>query len=76
MAKATTLYSLPSEEHNPMFNLIIPEFFNGNWNNDNLLSHLTNIESITANLLWIPIFLIPLLLFYNWGKRINNQRQF
>ena len=76
MAKATTLYSLPSEEHNPMFNLIIPEFFKGNWNNDNLLCKLMNIDAVTANLIWIPILLIPLLLFYNWGKRINNQRQF
>ncbi|MEP7170220.1 MAG: hypothetical protein ABI855_12680 [Bacteroidota bacterium] len=77
MAKSTVIYSLPTEEKNPMFNIIIPEFFKGNFNKNNLLSILFNTDAPTGNFLWLPFLFAGLYFFYYWQKRIganNNER--
>jgi hypothetical protein len=70
MAKSTAVYSLPTEEKNPVFNIVIPEFFKGNFNENNLLCILFNADKVTGNLLWLPLLLGGLTLFYIWQKRI------
>ncbi|MEO5572478.1 MAG: hypothetical protein ABIT08_07185 [Bacteroidia bacterium] len=71
MAKSTVVYSLPTEEKNPVFNIIIPEFFKGNFNENNLLSLLFGADRATANLLWLPLFFAGLYFFYAWLKQIT-----
>ncbi|HKR03017.1 MAG TPA: hypothetical protein VJY62_00160 [Bacteroidia bacterium] len=69
MAKSTVVYSLPTEEKNPVFNILIPEFFKGKFNENNLLSLLFNASPVTGNLLFPLILLAGLYFFYHLQKR-------
>ncbi|MEO5571040.1 MAG: hypothetical protein ABIT08_16365, partial [Bacteroidia bacterium] len=71
MAKSTVVYSLPTEEKNPVFNIIIPEFFKGNFNENNLLSLLFGADYAAGNLFWLPLFLAGMYFFYTWLKQIT-----
>ena len=70
MAKSTVVYSLPTEEKNPMFGTVIPEFFKKHFNENNLLCILFSAEKIIANVFWLPLLFGGLTLFYSWQKRI------
>ena len=69
MAKSTVVYSLPTEEKNPLFKIIIPEFFKGNLNENNVPSILFNFNPVAGNLLWLPFLFSGLYLFYYLQKR-------
>jgi len=62
IAKITLQYSLPSEFKNPLFDLIFPEFFKGNFNNNNVLSLLFGLNNGTSAIIWIVLFFIGILL--------------
>jgi hypothetical protein len=62
------VYSLPTEEKNPVFNILIPEFFKGNFNENNLLSLLFNADPATGNLLFPVILFMGLYLFFRFQK--------
>lgn len=65
MAKATIVYSAPTEEHNPLFNLVIPAFFNGDFNPNNVLTMLFNVRPVYSFIAFIVLFLggISLLIY-------------
>src|SRR6185436_7088719 len=69
MAKSTAVYSLPTEEKNPVFNILMPEFLKGNFNRNNVLTVLFNVDAEKANLLWLPVLFSGLCIFYFIQRR-------
>lgn len=73
MAKATIVYSAPTEESNPLFNLVIPAFFNGDFNPNNVLTMLFNFRPVYSFIAFIFLFLggISLLIYLypKWQKQ-------
>jgi hypothetical protein len=69
LAKSTVVYSLPTEEKNPVFNIIIPEFFKGNLNENNLPGILFSFNPAAGNFLWFPFLFSGLYLFYYLQKK-------
>lgn len=54
--KATFLYSLPSETKHPFTEMIIPTFFSGNMNSNNLLSLFFGISPAISFVVWCLLF--------------------
>jgi len=56
MAKATIVYSAPTEESNPLFNLVIPAFLKGDFNPNNILTMLFNVPPAYSFIAFIVFF--------------------
>jgi len=56
MAKATIVYSAPTEESNPLFNLVIPSFLKGDFNPNNILTMLFNLSPVYSFIVFIVLF--------------------
>ncbi len=62
LAKATLVYSIPTETANPFPDLIIPHFLNGDFNPNNLLTFIFNIKPVYAFVFFIFLFTGSLIL--------------
>lgn len=74
MAKSTIVYSVPTEIKNPLTEQVIPNFMNNNFNPNNLLTMLFDIQPQTANYLWLVSFIVisaGLTLLYKKEKTNN-----
>jgi hypothetical protein len=60
LAKSTVVYSIPSDINNPFSEQILPNFQIGNFNPNNLLTIIWNIDAQIANYLWLVAFIIIL----------------
>jgi hypothetical protein len=56
MAKATIVYSAPSEIKNPFFKLVLPDFIEGKLHSNNLFNLLFGGSPMTAFVLFIVLF--------------------
>jgi hypothetical protein len=73
-AKATLVYSLPSDSRNPVFELIFPALYRGDLNMNNILSALCSLNPTTAVVTFLILF-PGIILFLNSNYRnfiINN----
>jgi len=62
-AKATLVYSVPTGEKNPLFDLLLPRLLNGELNSNNLLSIYLHISPQLAFGIFISLFLLSLIVF-------------
>ncbi len=56
MAKSTVVYSVPTEIQNPITGQVIPNFTNGNFNPNNILTMIFGVAPQTANYIWLLAF--------------------
>ncbi|MEZ5196196.1 MAG: hypothetical protein R2764_07305 [Bacteroidales bacterium] len=57
LAKATIVYTCPTEEYNPILNLAIPAFINGNFNPNNLLTLFFHVKPVYSFIVFVTLFL-------------------
>lgn len=69
ITKATLCYSIPSDVANPIFDIILPHFLNGEFNPNNLLTLIFGIKPIYAFLFFIFFFTGSLALLNFWYSR-------
>lgn len=58
MAKSTIVYSVPTEINNPITEQVIPNFTNNNFNPNNLLTMLFDVQPKTASYIWLISFIL------------------
>ncbi|MFI5163826.1 MAG: hypothetical protein ACHQHP_01115 [Bacteroidia bacterium] len=58
MAKSTVVYSVPTEINNPITEQVIPNFTNNNFNPNNILTMIFDLQPKTANYIWLASFII------------------
>ena len=58
MAKSTVVYSVPTEINNPITEQVIPNFTNNDFNPNNILTMIFDIQPKTANYIWLISFII------------------
>ena len=71
MAKATLSYSIPTDVANPMLDLIIPNFFKGEFNANNILTMLFGTKPVYSFIIFVLMFGGSLWLLNLWF--IKNQ---
>ncbi|MDD5570063.1 MAG: hypothetical protein PHD97_02800 [Bacteroidales bacterium] len=75
LAKFTILYSLPTEEKNPIFQLLIPNFLKGNFNENNLLTMLLGTKPLIANAIWLLLFVSSLIVLTVLFKKSAKKKR-
>ncbi len=70
MAKATILYSIPTEVKHPFSELLLPAFLSQNFNTNNLLTLWFGITPGVAFFLWVVIFVCSVLVLTKRFKKI------
>jgi hypothetical protein len=61
---------VPTNIANPMLNLVIPEFLNGKFNNNNLLSIVFNLNPMYSFLIFIFLFAASAVFLDRWYKKL------
>ncbi|GAB4288943.1 MAG: hypothetical protein Kow0068_14560 [Marinilabiliales bacterium] len=64
MAKATVVYSVPTDVKNPFIDLIIPNLIKGKYNENNLLTIIFDLSPKISFYLYIVIFTLLMTLLY------------
>jgi hypothetical protein len=75
MAKATVLYSIPTEIKHPFSGMILPAFLAKNFNPNNLLTLFFGISPGLAFLLWCAIFIFSMIFLTITFKKINLEKR-
>ena len=71
--KITAQYALPSNIKNPFTQIISPALINKNYNNNNILSQVFNVNNITSSYFWGFLFLISVILLYIFSSIKNEE---
>jgi hypothetical protein len=56
VAKATSLYIMPEQFSNPVFEIAFPSFARGELRHDSILTHLFQIDPVVTAWLWLALF--------------------
>lgn len=70
MAKTTFIYSLSTDIKNPFSETLLPAFLNGDFNQNNILSHFFGVQPIYAITIFIVLFIGGVFSLDYWYKKL------
>lgn len=70
LSKVTIAYSVPTNVANPMIDLVIPEFFKGNFNENNILTMAFNLSPVNSFIVFVLMFVGGVIFLNQWYKKL------
>jgi len=74
LSKITVAYSVPTNVANPMIDLILPEFFHGNFNENNILTMAFQISPMYSAIIFIAVFSASIIFLNRWYGKLDRKR--